>query len=466
MLNCSRLSSVFPAASLGTALLLMGGLLAAADEIPINAGSAQPPLAPSIAQQPTAIASSSLDAISDVPAPQPPWEAEKEATKLKWELRGRIHADAIMVDQSPKNIEDFGNFQNVVGFRRARIGAQGTVGENVDWVAEVDFAGGDVALKDMWIGINDLPIVRRIRVGNASVPFSLEGQTNSNYITFCERSPIMSLDPARKWGVYFLSYTEDERITLQAGIYRSGTNSTGNDSGDGNDMGYIARITALPWYEDDGRYLFMIGGAFVQQFAKDDKVTIGQGAQSSLLSGSDDPGSPFVPTITVPATQNQLYNAQSAVVLGPLSFQAEWSATSIDQIGGGPVFLHGFYAYASLFLTGENRNFVKKDGAFGMTQVQSPFLCPIEKNFCGRGCGAWELAVRFAYVNFNNSNLPLNDGLKVGTNDAETTVGLNWYLNDYTRIMFNWVHAVPVDPNPGGGPSAANAFFIRTAIFW
>jgi hypothetical protein len=30
--------------------------------------------------------------------------------------------------------------------------------------------------------------------------------------------------------------------------------------------------------------------------------------------------------------------------------------------------------------------------------------------------------------------------------------------------MFNYVHAVPVDPN--FGPSYADAFFIRTAIFW
>jgi len=32
------------------------------------------------------------------------------------------------------------------------------------------------------------------------------------------------------------------------------------------------------------------------------------------------------------------------------------------------------------------------------------------------------------------------------------------------RIMFNYVHAVPVDPN--FGPSFADAFFLRTAIFW
>jgi hypothetical protein len=43
-------------------------------------------------------------------------------------------------------------------------------------------------------------------------------------------------------------------------------------------------------------------------------------------------------------------------------------------------------------------------------------------------------------------------------------VGVNWYLNDFTRLMFNYVFSVPVDPN--AGPSTAQAFFLRAAIFW
>jgi phosphate-selective porin len=51
-----------------------------------------------------------------------------------------------------------------------------------------------------------------------------------------------------------------------------------------------------------------------------------------------------------------------------------------------------------------------------------------------------------------------------GENEAETTLGVNWYLNDNMRIMFNYIHDVPVSPT--SGPSFANAFFIRTALFW
>src|SRR5450432_1062520 len=114
-----------------------------------------------------------------------------------------------MVNQSEKNKEIIGNDQNATGFRRARLGAQGTIGEQVDWVAEFDFAGGNISFKDVWVGLTDLPVVRRVRVGHMSEPFSLESQISSNNFDFVERSNIDSLDPGRNWGVLILSYTDD-----------------------------------------------------------------------------------------------------------------------------------------------------------------------------------------------------------------------------------------------------------------
>ena len=122
------------------------------------------------------------------------------------------------------------------------------------------------------------------------------------------------------------------------------------------------------------------------------------------------------------------------------------------------------YAAASYFVTGEHREYVTKDGSFGATRVRRPFLSCQKKEAWGTGPGAWELTARFAYARFTNANIPLQNGLQQGDNEAETYLGVNWYLNDNTRIMFDYVHVVPVSPN--AGPSYANAFFIRTAIFW
>jgi phosphate-selective porin OprO/OprP len=232
-------------------------------------------------------------------------------------------------------------------------------------------------------------------------------------------------------------------------------------------MAYDVRVTWLPWYDavSEGRSLMHLGAAFSQRYPLDNVVTINQGPQSSLLPITDNPGSPFLPTITIPANQEQLYNVEWALLLGALSFQAEWSAAQIEQLGGGPVFVHGFYVFASCFLTGENRQYVTKDGTFGQTRVRAPFVCMRGKDLASRGPGAWELTARLAYVDFASPNIPpTTGGLRVGDRDTEFTLGVNWYLNDHTRVLFNYVHAVPVDPN--FGPSWAEAFFIRTAIFW
>ena len=113
-------------------------------------------------------------------------DGAEPAVKPTIELRGRIQTDVLFVNQSQRNQEIFGDLQNAVGFRRARLGAQGTVGEQVYWVSEFDFAGGDIAFKDVLIGLDKLPLIRRVQIGHMLEPFSLEGYTSSNQITFME----------------------------------------------------------------------------------------------------------------------------------------------------------------------------------------------------------------------------------------------------------------------------------------
>ena len=105
-----------------------------------------------------------------------------------------------MVAQSAASQAQLGTLQSGYGFRRARIGAQGTVGDSATWVAEIDFANGDFRLRDMYIGLTALPYVQEVKVGYFREPFSLEGTTSSRYLTFLERSPINELDPARELG--------------------------------------------------------------------------------------------------------------------------------------------------------------------------------------------------------------------------------------------------------------------------
>ena len=53
---------------------------------------------------------------------------------------------------------------------------------------------------------------------------------------------------------------------------------------------------------------------------------------------------------------------------------------------------------------------------------------------CAPACGAWEIAYRFSY------NDMLDNLTNKGAGQAtDHTFGLNWYLNPYTRVMWNYV---------------------------
>jgi phosphate-selective porin OprO/OprP len=404
-----------------------------------------------------------------VPVVVPPvdHDSSKDATYPNIRLRGRIEPESVTITQSPKNKELFGDFQDAVGFRRARIGAEGEANEMSRWVAEIDFAGGNIALKDAFFAVNHLPFIREVRVGNIAEPFTLEGQTRSVWFPFVERSPSFLFDPTRRWGVAFYSYTDDQRLFIQGGAFKSGTGSDGNDVGDSNDLAYTARIVGLPWYDDSGDslHLLHVGGAASQVYPKDNKVTFNQGPQNNLLqSGSDNPHIDFVPTVTMTADHYQLYNLQSALVLGPLSFQAEWTGTRVEQTNNGPVTLSGWYLFGSYFLTGEHRNYDREFGTFWEPTVRRPFVCP-DGRAVAAGPGAWEVVARLAYLDFDSSNLPkLSTGLPAGTRQTMVTLGLNWYLNNNARIMLDYTHVL-VDYPPFGN-STADTFTVRTAVFW
>jgi phosphate-selective porin OprO/OprP len=381
------------------------------------------------------------------------------------QLRGRVEAEAVVAAQSQASKAEIGDLQNGYGFRRVRLGAQGTIGDSASWVSEVELAGGNVRLRDVFVGLDALPGVRQVRVGHMREPFSLEAMTSSNFITFLERSPLNVLSPARNWGVCGYWWPDDERVLFSLGVFRDGTPNNGQSLGDGDNWAYTTRLTGLPVYEPDGAVfkLVHLGGAFSQRVPPNGVITFVPRTASNLLTVEDNPGSPFLPTVDIPANSYQLYNLQAAGVFGPWSLQGEWTAAAVQQTGAGLVFVHGVYVYGSYFLTGEHRGYNRLRGSFDRVDVLRPVIR--SRTDPRGGCGAFELALRFSYLNFNSPNLPLDvNGAPAGTLLYELTAGANWYLNSYTRIMFNYTAGMP--DKAGSHPNVAHVFGLRTAIYW
>ncbi|MCP5057436.1 MAG: hypothetical protein GY937_12025 [bacterium] len=95
----------------------------------------------------------------------------------------------------------------------------------------------------------------------------------------------------------------------------------------------------------------------------------------------------------------------------------------------------GAYVQTSLFLTGEQRCYVRASGRWGRIVPEK------EIDWGQRQLGAFEVAARF-------SHLDLNDGDARGGCQANVTLGLNWYALSSVGLGLNaiWGHV----PGDGG----------------
>jgi phosphate-selective porin OprO/OprP len=162
-------------------------------------------------------------------------------------------------------------------------------------------------------------------------------------------------------------------------------------------------------------------------------------------------GTPFfVDTLALAnVQQTQTFGLEALWVAGPLSVQSEGMAVMVERNNANTAFLHGAYVQVGYFLTGEHRPYDRKAGAIDRVIPYSNYghwCCNGEH---GHGIGAWEIAARYSYIDLDDAGI-------VGGVEHNATLGVNWYLNPYTKLVFNYIRA-DVD--------ASNGLASRTDIF-
>jgi phosphate-selective porin OprO/OprP len=125
-----------------------------------------------------------------------------------------------------------------------------------------------------------------------------------------------------------------------------------------------------------------------------------------------------------------------AFVYGPFSFQSEYYGATVNEVGAGDLSFNGCYAYFSHFLTGENRRYNRHAGTFDnrIIPFENFFRVRDEDGCVQMGKGAWELAYRYSYVDLDDAQIQ-------GGRVSDHTFGVNWYLNPYTRVMWNYINS-------------------------
>jgi phosphate-selective porin OprO/OprP len=120
-----------------------------------------------------------------------------------------------------------------------------------------------------------------------------------------------------------------------------------------------------------------------------------------------------------------------------------------------------FYVQGSYLLTGETRSNV------GMVRPLSPFNIKKGKE----GIGAWEIFARYNYMDIGNQIF--TGGIASPNGNANrlsiVDVGCNWYMTQWTKLVFDWNHAdfnKPVTYNTGKTQLNSNTLLMRLEIYF
>lgn len=351
--------------------------------------------------------------------------------KNKISLGGRLQIDTgFFSEEDGVDVEEDG-----VRMRRGRIALSGLINGNIEFKTQYDFTGGDADFKDFYMGFlnkGSMPdMISKIRVGQQYEPFGLETLISSKYITFAERSFTDVFSPSRNTGILaFMDPFENMDSSFALGVFKD-DNGYGNAQGD-NEQAVTGRLTLAPINEKDGTILHL-GVGFSSR--KNPGATISYDANALSSLGED------IVTGSLASEQVDLLGFEAAYSQGPLSLQAEMVQSSLDTADAT-----AWYLMASYFLTGESRPYKASSGVFSRIKPAN--------NQDDAGSGALELAVRITEIDLEE--------MTAGEEAEAVTVGLNWYLNPNSRIMFNLTNASPGEASAYGND--VTSFVTRFAV--
>jgi phosphate-selective porin OprO/OprP len=377
----------------------------------------------------------------------------KDVSAEKWtqKITGRVHMDYVnFAGQNPASVTAWdaingatadGDAQDYFDFRRMYLGIEGEGFGIYEYKFEVDLSTalgvrnsadngtaltGNVQLKDVFVGIKEVPFMGTVRFGHFKAPIMLENLTSSRYISFMERSLPLQFVPERELGACAFNYSKDENFTWAYGVFVDLLDELGKQrENDNQGASFVTRGTWTPYYDEPskGRYLIHTGAAWRYVDDQDDSVSFSPRAETGL-------GPNWIRTGSIPTDQFNVLGLEGAAVWGPLSVQSEFFYVPVHDNRGFHRDFYGAYAYASWFLTGENRVYKRTTGTFDRV---SPYTNFWVIRGAGLGPGAVELLARWSYLDLSTADTW--SGI-----ENDFTLGVNWYWNPHVKWMLNYIH--------------------------
>lgn len=342
---------------------------------------------------------------------------------FKFSVGGRVHYDAAFLHQSSSLDTIFESPEDNVEVRRARLSFTGLINEALAYEFEFTF-GETIRYADMYFAFLSIPAVEKLTVGHFREPFGMEELTSSNAIVFMERSLTSAFGPSRNTGIMLQKQFAGEKFRAYLGGFRV-TDDLGTDVLGTGKHSLSARLAFNPVYDTNTNKAIHFG-ASTRFYRPEDKE------YSVKMQNETNISPEYISSTLIQHVSNvKLIGAELGYTINNLCLQGEYihSFAVKKRNDNDPlteVFDHNsFYIMGSYFLSGGQRRYNRSSNRFSDIVVS-------KKKEKGKLGNAWEIAARLSGINISSSEKGID-------HMTDATLGLNWYFNSNSRLMFNYV---------------------------
>ncbi len=315
--------------------------------------------------------------------------------------------------------------------RRARLLIAGHFYQRFSYKFQYEFQGSSSRkLLDAYVDARIAPFIS-FRVGQFKEPFSLEQYTSEKNTIFAERDMGYYLTPRRDVGLMAHASFWKDRIYYGVGIF-NGDGVDDTVGGDSDSPEVTGRIVYAP-FRNMGIPLwnwFQVGGSY--SYARADRNNVKVAVKTSGLTTFFDVNSAAKFNIIRDVDSRTRYGAELAWAYGPVLLWGEYINLQFSDVKTSDaefdINLKDYYGAIMWMITGENPTLKN-----GVIQGIRPY-----RNLWQGGWGA--LGIAFRYDHFDGGDSAYEYLIEPGTSVQEVTsytIGLNWYLNPYIRVILN-----------------------------
>jgi phosphate-selective porin OprO/OprP len=330
--------------------------------------------------------------------------------------RGRILMDVSTTTGSRYDARDI----TTTGSRALRLGIEGGAGKHFFYQFESDWADNDVDIVTAFMGYRGA--VGRysydVRVGNLFNDRGFEGGSGSDSTPFLERNTVgTAILPQR--GFYGIG----AQGRLYGKTWHLSVAATGDDVdgayGTNDSRTVIVRGHWNPVKTD--RTILHVGLWGFDENLSGAARTI---TRNTVIGGRFN-GNLRVSTGAVTgATGDTGYGGELGAMVGSLWVMGEAGRRDARLSGDRADLRTDAWSLSTgFFVTGEKPPYNARTGNFTQPHVK--------KSVFDGGSGAFELTARYERLDFK--------GVSTGGDGWAATAGVNWYLNDFTRLMLNGI---------------------------